>query len=162
MSVGSGGSTASTRSVGHAQLHAQILGRVVGTREHDAAHGVVVVGHRPAQRGRGAIVLGEQHVEALPRSHLSGQLGVGVGILTAIVADDERAGGLRIATSRYGLLLEDAGRRRDDAVQVVGREVLADDGAPAVGSKMNVSHEQCLLGLFCEFCCENDYRGCEP
>ena len=149
-------------AVGHAQLHAQILGGVMGAREHDAAHRVVVMGHRPAQRGRGAIVLGEQHVEALACGHLRGQLGIGVGVLAAIMADDEHTRGLRIAASGHGLLLEDAGRRRDDAVQIVGREIFADDGAPAVGSKMNVSHEQCLLGLFCEFCCENDYRGCEP
>ena len=149
-------------AIGHAQLHAQILGGVMGAREHDAAHRVVVMGHRPAQRGGGAIVLGEQHVEALACGYLGRQLSIGVGILAAIMADDERTRRIGVATCGHSLLLEDAGRRRDDAVQVVGREILADNGAPAVGSKMNVSHEQCLLGFSCEFCCENDYRGCGP
>ncbi len=35
-------------AVGHAQLHAQVLSRVVAAGQHDAAHRVGVLRHRPA------------------------------------------------------------------------------------------------------------------
>ena len=63
-----------------------------------------------------------------------------VGILAAVVADDERARRVGVAARGHGLFLEDTGGGVDDAGEVVRREVLADDGAPAVGAEVNVSH----------------------
>ncbi len=83
----------------------------------------------------------------MARSHLSSKLGIGVGILATVVADDDRAGGIDVAASRHGFFLEDTRRGIDDANQVIGREILPDNGAPAIGSEMNVSHGASLAML---------------
>ena len=124
-------------AVGHAQLHAQVLSRVVAASQHDAAHRVGVLGDRPAQRGRGAVVLRELDGEALRRCDFGRELRVGVRVLAAVVAHDEGAGRILGAASRKSVFLENARRRVDDAHKVVVGEILADDGSPAIGSEVN-------------------------
>ena len=127
-------------AVGHAQLHAQVLGRVVAAGEHDAAHGVGVLSHRPAERGCGAVILREQRAETVRRRNLGRKAGVGMRILAAVVPDDEGAGGVGGTPGSHRVLLEDARGRVHDAHQVVIREILTDDGAPSIGAEVYVCH----------------------
>ena len=136
-------------AVVHAQLHAQVFGRVVAAGQHDAAHRVGVLRHRPAQRRRGAVVLREQHAEALRRRDLGRQLRVSVRILSAIVTDDEGAGRVGRTAGCNRVLLEHARSRVDDAHEVVVGEVLADDGSPSIGSEMNFCHGASFLKACC-------------
>ena len=128
-------------AVGHAQLHAQVLCRVVAAGQHDAADGVLVVRHRPAQGRRGTVVLRQLDVEAMGRGNLGGQLGVGVRVLPAVVPDDQGSGRVGGAPGRRSLFLEHARGRVDDAHDVVVREAFANDGTPSVGAEMYVFHK---------------------
>ena len=128
-------------AVCHAQLHAQVLCGVVAASQHDAADGVLVVRHRPAQGRRGTVVLRQLDAEAMGRGHLGGQLGVGMRILPAVVSDDQGSGRVGGAPGRRGLFLEHARGRVDYAHDVVVREAFADDGTPSVGAEMYVFHK---------------------
>ena len=136
-------------AVAHAQLHAQVLSRVVAAGQHDAAHRVGVLRHRPAQRGRGAVVLRQQHAEPLRCGNLGRQLCVSVRILSAIVTDDEGAGRVGRTAGCNRVLLEHARSRVDDAHEVVVGEVLADEGSPSIGSEMNFCHGASFLKACC-------------
>ena len=121
-------------AVGHAQLHAQVLGRVVAAGEHDAAHGIGVLRHRPAERRRGAVVLREQRAETVRRRNLGRKACIRMRVPAAIVAHDEGAGSIRRAPGGDGILLEDARCRIHDAHQVVVCEIFTDDGENSGGS----------------------------
>ena len=127
-------------AVHHAQLHAQVLGRVVAAREHDAAHRVIILRDRPAQAGRGAVVLRQLHREPVRGGHFGGQLGVAVRVLTAVMADDQ---GVLARQLRIGIavFLEHARGGVHRTRQRFLREVLTNDGAPSVRAEMNVSHD---------------------
>ena len=131
-------------AVDHAQLHAQVFRRVMTAREHDAAHGVFVLRHRPAQARRGAVVVGQLHAEAVRSGNLRGQLCVTMRILAAVMADDERVFARKLRPC-IAVFLENARRRVDGTSERFVREVFTDDGAPAVGAEMDVSHEVAFL-----------------
>ena len=73
-------------------------------------------------------------------NHLRSKASVHMGIASAIMPDDDMPQVVFAAPRRNGVLLERTGRRIDNANKAVLGEVPADDGAPAVGSEMNVRH----------------------
>ena len=77
--------------------------------------------------------------------NLGGELRIGMSVLTAVVADDDRAEIVFGATCGEHVLLEDARRSVDNAHEIVVGESLTDDGTPTIGAEMNVCHEASFL-----------------
>ena len=123
-------------TVGHAQLHAEVLCRIVAARQHNAADSALVLINRPAQRGRRAVVGSELYEEPVRRRHFGSKTSIRMCVLPAVMPDDNGSRLFGRAARSKRFLLERGRCSVDDAHEVFVSKIFADDGSPPIGSEM--------------------------
>ena len=115
------------------ELHSIPVPRIVARGDHDAARCAQlldVVGNR----GRGHVVVGQQHGNTCVSDPLSGGTSSAVRQETRVIADNHAASGI--------FVLEDvAGNRASHAAHVVESEIVGNEAAPTVGTEFDLGHE---------------------